>query len=738
MHWRYNSIPWQYNTDTSKKDANERQNGLATTPIQCVSAAHQAGKKDILCEMFGCSTQNLTFRDQKHLFDHFASLGINHKCVHAIFYSLRGRGKRAYPPHIHYYQPYWAQYNLVNDYMARTSWFISQGKPVRDVLVVHPIESAFCEYHGLSVASDSNANLKHRDQAFLTLLQNLLACQCDFELGDEDTIREWGHTDVQGRIQLGEMCYQVIVLPDLMTIQSTTLALLEQFAQAGGQTYILGRVPDRIDGWPDSQVSYKIFTLPGVTRVADLNDLIGSLVKSEKDYRFCCNEDATAIQLNYRLDDDRHYFFFFNRDCRDDRTGQLTVVGNLQAMAWDGKDGTIQQLPVIYDKIKNRTSVDIQIEEGGSLMLSMEKTEAFQTGAFQVIKPYKTEATTCLPVNGPWVVARKDPNVFLLEFCHYRKQQQDVWSPLYPVLAVQDKLTQENYMGPVQLSFPFKSSVSLSQLHLALESPADCTIMFDGQMVDKQMNGYYMAKEFECVILPMTIKPGQHQVEINRFFRPLARAKSHLTSLFEDLPGVELEAMYLIGDFAVMGRAEPTKSNCIRINRDFELCQESHQCHTELVTAGYPFYTGTVVIRKSVELPDELVCDRKAWLEVDGFRSCTAHVYVNEIDAGVLAWAPYRVDITGLLIPGKNTITIELTNTLRNMLGPYHRPKGELGACFFRGYGNYNMPWFGVYNYTNGQQIPDWADHREIDTPGWTEAYMQVSFGIDNIHLMVT
>ena len=59
--------------------------------------------------------ENMNFRDQKYMFDHFASLGINHRSVHGMFYSLRGRGKRAYPPHVLDYQPYWEKYGYLAD-----------------------------------------------------------------------------------------------------------------------------------------------------------------------------------------------------------------------------------------------------------------------------------------------------------------------------------------------------------------------------------------------------------------------------------------------------------------------------------------------------------------------------------------------------------------------------------------------------------------------------------------------
>jgi hypothetical protein len=724
MNWRHNAIP-------AKHDHNARQYGLINTPLQCSSAAHQAGQEHVLCEMFGVSTQNLLFRDQKHLFDHFASLGINHKCSHGVFYSLRGRGKRAYPPHINDYQPYWPEYGRLNDYFARAGWFISQGRPVRDVLVIHPLDSAYCEYHGPSVLPAANTALERRDQAFYALLQNLLACQYDFELGDEDTIREWGQIDPDGAFRIGQMAYRTLVLPELLTIQSTTLALIEQFATSGGRTYLLGRTPEMIDGRPDPTASERLRQLPGVLFATDQAELLQQLGQEAGSYQFEAFGDATAIQINHRSSETEHFFFIFNRDCREGRAGSLSLAGRHLAWCWEGRDGEQRRLPAVYDAGADRTRIKIQIEEGGSLMLSLEKSQALPAGQVESPAPVQT----VMSGTGPWQVRRRDANALLLEFCRYRKSEADPWSALYPILAVQEKLTDDAYVGPLSLQFAFNSSIPLAGLKLALEDPEACTVILDGQRVGSQPDGYYLAKAFSCLRLPAMVEAGPHLVEIRRSFKPLAKARSHITSLFEDLPGVELEAMILVGDFAVLGRTEPTKTNCVRMNRSFVLGPESGRCETELVSAGYPFYAGTLVLEQTFRLAQELDGKQPVSLELDGMRACYARILVNGQEAGLVAWAPYAVDVGGLLHPGDNILTIELTNTLRNLLGPYHRPKGEFGECW-PGYGRPNLPWLGAVSDLDGKIIIDWAEQREPDTAGWTEAYLQVPLGINGFRLI--
>jgi hypothetical protein len=258
------------------------------TPLQCVSASHQAGKREKLCEMYGVSSQNLTFKKQKYIFDHFASFGINHKCIHGIFYSLKGRRKRTYPPHISYYQPYWENYHVLNDYQARVSWFISQGKPGADILYIHPIEAAFMEYK--SIGEDGmpgNNYYGDMDKDFNFMLRILVGIQANFELGDEDTIEEYGSVEEYGntdeyrnaweygneenygsvdkscRFVVGHMRYRVVIVPNLPVLRQKTVELLEKFSRAGGRLIIMGKLPGMVDGKPDNNLAEKLLSLKG-------------------------------------------------------------------------------------------------------------------------------------------------------------------------------------------------------------------------------------------------------------------------------------------------------------------------------------------------------------------------------------------------------------------------------------------------------------------------------------------
>ena len=75
-----------------------------------------------------------------------------------------------------------------------------------------------------------------------------------------------------------------------------------------------------------------------------------------------------------------------------------------------------------------------------------------------------------------------------------------------------------------------------------------------------------MAKAFETVSLPDTL-PGENTIEITRDFVPLTKIRRKISSLFETRHGVELESVYLIGDFAVKMAQMPERNGDLRYSR---------------------------------------------------------------------------------------------------------------------------------------------------------------------------
>jgi len=115
-----------------------------------------------------------------------------------------------------------------------------------------------------------------------------------------------------------------------------------------------------------------------------------------------------------------------------------------------------------------------------------------------------------------------------------------------------------------------------------------------------------------------------------------------------------------------------------------------------LVNQGYPFYAGTIAYMQEIEINH--IDGEKIFLELENVRATVVRIVVNDTEAGILCWHPYRLDLTDFIRDGKNQIRIELTNSLRNLLGPHHHKEGEL---FWVGPGHFSdeYNWTDNYNF---------------------------------------
>jgi hypothetical protein len=93
---------------------------------------------------------------------------------------------------------------------------------------------------------------------------------------------------------------------------------------------------------------------------------------------------------------------------------------------------------------------------------------------------------------------------------------------------------------------------------------------------------------------------------------------------------------------------------------------------------GCPFYSGTAVYRCSAPLPESLD-GMRIFLEADAGDD-VLEVTMNGRGAGVRLWPPYSVEVTDVVVPGRNTIELRVANTAINLLSAQPRPSGLRGA----------------------------------------------------------
>lgn len=695
------------------------------TPIQIMSAVKQFGNDEhVLCEMYGASTQNMTFKNQKYLFDYYASFGVNHRSVHGMFYSLKGRRKRGYPPHINYYQPYWDSYDSMLEYVARVSEFVRFGESKSNVLVLHPLNHCRTIYQG-NLLSDRNKEISRYDIDFHSFIKYLKTIHCDFDFGDSATIRDIGTIDTDNKFRIGKMAYSTVILPNISLLTRREFELLKEFSERGGNIICWMNRPTLVDAVYTQALDD--INMTTVTNFMDLKNIL------DKDMSYSLNgtDMASHIIVNHREDENTDYFMLMNTDCSAKKHLVLRLNGEKRAYLWDGVTGNRDEI-CIYNAI-GESVLNIDIDKGSSLLLSFEKGRCGVKDGNSLIIPVRT-----MDMSKNWTVERNQKNVLLLEYCHYKTDGE--FSNAIPALGVNEILTQNKYSGKVTMEFDFYTDCPLKCLKLAVENPENCRIMFNGEPVCNKPDGFYLAKQFELIKLPDVCKTGKNTITIETDYTALTGISSGLESIFSTSSGNEIENIYLLGDFKVSGIMEHNLNGCMRFNRNFVLTSENDNEKffiEDISAAGYPFYSGTITFKNTFTLPGEGF--KKCALYLKELNGAVAKVYINQKYAGIIHRGEAVIDFTHLSKCGENTIEIKISNTLRNLLGPHHRQIGERGNAFgdtaqrIQGcYGYFDEPWLCIDTLEK-----DWTNLIDKDSAVWTSSYNLLSFGADGVEIRV-
>ncbi|MBN2581599.1 MAG: hypothetical protein JXL80_00925 [Planctomycetes bacterium] len=683
------------------------------TPKQASSAAGQLGIPEVLCEMYGVSSQGITFEDRKEIAQWMAVLGINYRCYHATFYSLRGRRKRIYAPHLSYQQPWWGDNRLEADHFARLSYALRRGTTAADVLVIHSVESAMCLYDAMRMTrphdrSTEAEDVKTMDDELVALCDNLQKIHRGWEFGDETLMAGHGRVE-DGELRVGHMTYKAVILPAMLTLRQSTVDLLSQFAAAGGTILSSGERPTRIDGEPSSQLSDLLRCVSAVKNSpAGLRKALDAVIPPEVEIVATAGQ-AEDVWVHTRHTDEGRLYYFVNTNRRSgvDAEVRLRCTGQLQWWGLDSGD----VMPAEQRRDGDLAVTTVSLAPLGSCLLVAEG----KAPSAKVPRKTRKEVRS-FDLSQLLSLKRHDPNAITLDICRMRKDG-GAWGERLPVITVQKQLDDEQYHGPVTLEFRFNVASRPQSICLVIEDAANYGITVNGKAAAYAGLPYYLDRAFHPVDIAALVKEGENVVELTTRFDAIPRSKFDLASLFEKKEGTELESVYLIGDFAVTGplSKEKQQPRCIRYAPQMAIDRESPTASGDLTAEGYPFFAGRVTLSDTVTL-DRPAGDERLVLELPNLDATVlAKVRVNGREAGAILWPPYECDITDCVAAGENRIEIELVGSLRNLLGPHHRSQGEPDNC-----------WRTAWDHSFD---PGKVEHAEEGESTWTDDYFCLQFG---------
>jgi len=631
------------------------------TAKQCSSVAAQFAKPRVLSELYGCTGWDFPLAGHKFVGDWQLACGVDLRCSHLTHYSLSGGAKRDYPASIFAHSPWWKYYKPVEDYFARMCFMLAQGKPVRDVLVMHPIESAWGLYrHGSEPQDEAMLEL---DESFRRIIYALTEAHHDYDLADESILAE--RAKASGKtLTVGQMSYKLVIVPPCYTLRSTSVALLEKLTSAGGKVIFAGRKPDLIDAEPSEEIGELI--AKGQTCGPDPHELIAALdaaIPRQLSVTADGRESALVWSMLRSVENGR-VLFVQSHDREGPRGVHVSVAGSAPVILWDAMTGKRIRIPSLARD--GRVEFDLDLGPGGSALLSL----GIKVPDAEEPAP-KGEVVETRTLDGPWEIELTEPNTLPLDYPRFAVGDEDFSEPL-PTLAADTRIRERfglsnrigyqhqpwylyatgavdvSPRGSCRLLHSFHVTKRPKNCSLGIERPEDFRITVNGKSVNK-VSGWWVDEDIKTIDITRGLREGENEILLT----------------FDYRPDMELEDLYLIGEFGVakIDRARPPQpGNVTLVAAAKELRGGSW------VGQGLDFYGGSVRYRLRVERPGDGSRVRISLPDV----ACTAVVIHAGEASFILPWGPFSADVTDALEGGTNEVIVELIGGRKNILGPLH------------------------------------------------------------------
>lgn len=691
------------------------------TAKQVSSAARQFGRKWRLTETYGCTGWDFSFAGHKALGDWQAALGINLRCQHLAWYTMQGEAKRDYPATISYQSPWWQAYSEVEDYFARIHATMTKGTEVRDLLIIHPLESTWvCT----NKDARSNPELPRMSNEFAFISDSLLAANIDHDYGDEDILarharvssaRSDKQADKTATFIVGKARYKTVLVPPMVTIRSSTLALLQRFRKAGG-TVVFAETPSKYVDAIKSDDASTLATQCMRTGKKDIAQAVEStcrrvsitspdgkeiaqtlhLLREDNDafYLFICNTGHNYVgMVNKAFPEDTHVTKRtdeFDHVC-------VTLAGGCDEapVELDPRTGDVQRADA--KRSKAGWNIQTSLPQLGSRLFVIPKKAS--TVKIPVTNRTKDVSTRKLS-SAKWDILLSEDNVLVLDRPELRiagKKTREFGNVLKADREVRKALNLDPRGGDmvqpwvrkknenpksvsVELAYEFDiKTLPSGNLKLGIECPELYQATINDQRIALDCDsGWWCDKSLRTIpISPASLRIGRNELKLTCDYN-------------ENHPGLEI--VYLLGSFGV--KVAKTNTTLTAQPTSLKLGDWTKQ--------GLAFYSGSVSYVKPIS--PKLTKSQRLVVRVADYDGTAIRVLVNGQSAGITAWAPHEVDITDLLTGDTDTLAIEVISHRRNSHGPLHPT----------------------------EKVPFWSGPELFTRSGdeWTDNYMLVPCGL--------
>lgn len=598
---------------------------------QIASVAQQYGKKQVMSEMYGCCGWDVTPGELKKIGDFQYVGGVNRTCQHLLPYSEHGQRKRDYPSHFSDINPWIAEYfKEYNDYFTRLGYLLTNSREIVNIAMLHPMRSAYFDYKDLD-AKPGNA-LQLLEIAFYDQLDQLSADQIPYHLLDETLLEEDGF--VKGtKIGCGQCQYEYLIIPACYTMGCHTEKLIRQYVENGGKVLLLTDKPTYLEGEP---YDYSYLA----------SNITYEQLKEAMPYRLA--QPVDGVHSTLRQSEKGEFLFVQNYSEEEKTVCYCLQDGFTSFEQWD-----------LTDMSSKIVSANVTLKPAESCILFFSNSAVTQL---------VQKAILHLPLEAQ--ISEVTENYLPLDTVKYSKDGL-TYSKELPCLGVLQQLLAEHYEGDLYLKFSFDIQTKPAQLSVISEDADISAVYVNGNRAELNQP-WHREREFRRGDISQYVHEGKNEIIHKlRFYQSEdvyyalfgeGVTETLLNCLSYD---TEIEPLYLAGEFGVFAKEmKPGQRQGILLGAEFSIDAMPRQVKN-MVTDGYPFFAGTVHLKRTVVLEKTDVV-----LEFQG-RFQAMKIWVNGALAGSLLYGN-RMDISEFARVGENEIVLELIVSNRNLFGPHH------------------------------------------------------------------
>lgn len=636
------------------------------TAKQAQSVAHQCAREGVMCEAYGVTNWDFDFRGHKLQGDWLAALGVTLRVHHLTWMSMAGESKRDFPASIGAQSPWYQKYNIIETYFARVNTALTQGKALVRIGVLHPIES-----YWVSMGPNQETSLTREklETELKEITESLLFGLLDFDYISEALIPE-----IRDGIQVGVMRYDVIIVPEIITIRRTTLEFLKEFQRAGHKIIFLGKAPEYIETKQTNEIAElakqcsqiqlnrtELLEALEEYRIVDLRYHMELHMKKPLHFKNWEGERTSNYIYQMRQDKNGLWLFLANGRKKEifgemvHKKLRLVLTGIYEVIQYDSMSGEKKIMCTTCDQ--GKTLVDLEAYTHDSFLFRLEAKKNRDTDTAMVANKIKIEKEIAL-WDKDLDITREESNVAVLDIAEF-SLDGEAWQDKEEILRLDNKLrkrlcwplrreavaqpwthTESRCYGhTLKLKYVFEILEGIPKIEIAFEHLEDMQLFVNGNKKEVSINGHY---------IDHAIKKG----EVEGF-------KIGENELIIEMPyeiKVNLEAGYLLGDFGV-------RVNGIKVI--LETSQHTFS-YGDNVNYGMPFYGGNLNYIQKLYL--EKGCYE---IEVSKYKGALIDLIVDDSLQGEIIFAPYRKKF--YIAESKiHIINLKCYGTRINTFGSFH------------------------------------------------------------------